>query len=149
MKKTLYTTLLVFFIGQVYAQKEISWTLGVKKISANTYEIRLLAVMQHPWHIYSQRTPEGGPLPTKITFAKNPLITFRGKPKEVGKLEQKHEAVFDIDVQYYSGNVDFVQTVRLKKPIKTTVDVAIEYMICNDELCQPPTTQKFTIALGE
>jgi Disulphide bond corrector protein DsbC len=148
-QRSIIFSIALFLSLQAHAQKEIQWNSTVKKISSATYEIRLLAAIQKPWHIYAQATPEGGPLPTKITFAKNPLVTLVGKTQEVGRVVQKHEAVFDVDVLYYEGIVDFVQRLKLKKPIKTSVQVTIEYMICNDEMCLPPATQKFTLSLGE
>ena len=50
--------------------------------------------MDHGWHIYSQTTPEGGPVPTTIEFTKNPLVNLQGTAKETGKMEQRHEELF-------------------------------------------------------
>ena len=70
--------------------------------------------MNSPWHTYSQFTPDGGPVATQFSFAKNPLYTLEGKVKENGNLIQKHEAVFGVDVKYFSEKVDFVQVVKMK-----------------------------------
>jgi hypothetical protein len=107
----------------------------------------LQATVQTPWHIYSQTTPDGDPAPTKIVFSKNQLLIISGQPKEVGKLMQKHEEAFGVDVKYFDGNVDFIQIVKMKSKAKTTVSGTIEFMVCNDEQCLPPTTNKFSITL--
>lgn len=134
-----------FLFAQI--QNPVSWTATSQKIADNTYEIHLTADINQGWHIYSQTTPDGGPVPTSITFTKNPLLTLEGSAKEVGKLEKHNEPLFGVDVKQFSNKVDFVQKVKLKAPVKTSVNVAVEFMVCNDKQCLPPSTRKFTVAL--
>lgn len=125
----------------------VKWSFSSTKKDASTFEIRITATIENGWHIYSQTTPEGGPVPTTIDFVKNPLLTFDGAAKEVGKLEQKHEPLFGVDVKQYSNKVEFVQTVKLKTKAKTVLNGTVEFMSCNDEECLPPTKEKFSITL--
>ena len=150
MKKIIIASAMLLFSGILFAQIQnpVSWTATSKKINDKTYEIHLIANIDAGWHTYSQTTPDGGPVPTSITFTKNPLLIFDGKTKEVGKLEQHIEPLFgNIDVKQFSNHVDFVQLVKLKAPVKTSVDVAVEFMVCNDKQCLPPSTKKFSVAL--
>lgn len=123
------------------------WSFTASKINATTYEIHLTANLEAGWHIYSQTTPEGGPVATKIKFAANPLVLVQGAATEVGKLEKKHEAIFGVDVKRFSNKVDFVQVVKLKGKVKTNITGSVDYMTCNDRECLPPTNQKFSIAI--
>lgn len=150
MKKYIIAGILLFYANFLFAQIQnpVSWTTSYKKINDKTYEIHLTTNIDNGWHIYSQHTPEGGPFPTSFTFTKNPLITLEGKAKEIGKLEQHVEPLFgNIDVKQFSNKVDFVQLVKLKAPVKTSVNVAVEFMVCNDKQCLPPKTEKFSVAL--
>lgn len=149
MKKILTGSFLLLFTNILFAQIQdpVSWSATSKKINDKTYEIHLTANIDNGWHTYSQTTPEGGPVPTSITFTNNPLLTLEGKTKEVGKLEQHNEPLFGVDVKQFSNKVDFVQVVKLKAPVKTSVNVAVEFMVCNDKQCLPPKTQKFSVAL--
>lgn len=149
MKKILILPFFILIGNVLFAQilHPVTWTAVSKKISDKTYEIRLTANMQKGWHIYSQTTPEGGPVPTNISFIKNPLLVMKGKVKEVGKLEQHNEPLFGVDVKQFSDKVDFVQVVNLKANVKTSVNMSVEYMLCNDKQCLPPSTKKFTVAL--
>ncbi len=70
-----------------------------------------------------------------------------GPAKEEGKLEQHHEELFGVDVKQFSNSVDFVQTIKLKSPVRTSANITVEYMVCNDKQCLPPTSKKFSIAL--
>jgi hypothetical protein len=57
---------------------------------------------------------------TSIKFSNNPLVVLQGQAKEVGKLQQNHEPLFGVAVKQFAGKVDFVQTVKLKTPVKQT-----------------------------
>ena len=126
----------------------VDWTYSAKKINATTYELRLTAKIESGWHLYSQTQPDDAiAQPTTISFNKNPLVEFQGKVKEVGKLEQKHEPLFGVDVKQFSNKVDFVQVIKLKAPVKTNISGSVEFMVCDDTQCLPPSTQKFSLAL--
>ncbi len=128
-------------------QDPVKWSFSVNKLSPTSYEVHMTATIEGNWHLYSQTTPDGGPIPTLVSFAKNPLLIISGKTREVGKLQQKHEPLFGVNVKQFSEKVDFVQTITLKKPLKTNVSGTIEFMVCDDTQCLPPATQKFSIPL--
>ena len=150
MKKLFTAAFLLMVSNILFAQlvkNPVQWTASTKKIADKTYEVRISAAIPDGWHIYSQNTPDGGPIPTEITFTKNPLVVAQGKTKEIGKMEKHFEPLFNVDVLQYSNKVDFVQVVKLKANVKTKVDVAVEFMVCDNKECLPPSTKKFTLAL--
>lgn len=151
MKKIFFALFLIFSSQVLFAQvlNPVNWTVTSKKIKDKTYEVHMTATINKGWHIYSQSTPEGGPIPTSISFTKNPLFELDGKTKESGKLEQRHEEIFGVDVKQFSNKVDFIQVVKLKSPVKTSANISVEYMLCNDRQCLPPTSKKFSIALNK
>jgi hypothetical protein len=130
-----------------FSQNPVQWSFSARKLADKKYEVHLNAIIQEPWHVYSQSTPEGGPLPTTITFGKNPLISLEGKARETGELHQVHDNTFDVDVKYFSGNVDFVQVVKVKSTARTAITGTVEFMACDDHQCLPPKTIPFTIQL--
>lgn len=144
----LYLFLMIALFNYAQIQKPVKWNYSAKKLNPTTYEVHLTASIDGKWHIYSQTTPDGGPIPTSIKFNTNPLIRLQGATKEVGKLQQKHEPLFDLDVKQFGNKVDFVQMVKLKAPVKTNVAGSIEFMVCDDTQCLPPSTQKFSIPLN-
>jgi hypothetical protein len=125
----------------------VQWKFESKKIADKKYEVKLIATMKDPWHIYSTTTPDGGPLPTTISFSKNPLTVIDGKIREVGKMESHFEKVFDIDTRYFNNKVEFVQVVSVKGNAKTNLTGTVEYMACTDRECLPPRSVPFSIAL--
>lgn len=147
-KVTVLLVLLVTgFMANAQVQNPVKWAYKLKKVNATTYEVQITATIDKGWHIYSQTTPDGGPVPTTIKFAKNPLVTLVGAAKEVGKLEQRHEELFGVDVKQFSNIVSFVQTVKVKTAVKTSVVGTVEFMVCNDTQCLPPTTNKFSLSI--
>jgi DsbC/DsbD-like thiol-disulfide interchange protein len=125
----------------------VKWSYTAKKLSNGKYELHMTATLEKGWHIYSQNTPDGGPVPTGFTFTKNPLATLSGPVKEVGKLETHFEKLFDVEVKQYSDKVDFVQAVTVKGTVKTNMAGKVEYILCNDKECLPPKIVDFSIAL--
>lgn len=147
MNKFYYPVLLCLCLGTVKAQGVVEWKFYAKKVADKTYEIRLTAKVTEPWHIYSQSTPKGGPLPTAISFGKNPLLILQGKPKEEGDMEMYHDEIFDVDVYAYGDKVDFVQIIKLKAAAKTKLTGTVEFMACTKEQCLTPEKRPFSVAL--
>lgn len=146
MKKLTVSLLLVCMVAAASAQK-ITWSYSAKKLAGNKYELHITATPPAGWHVYSQTTPDGGPLPTVFTFNKNPLVTITGIPKENGKIVNYFDKNFKVNVKYFESKAEFVQVVTLKGKVKTNITGQVESMICNDRQCLPPVTEKFTIAL--
>lgn len=149
MKKVLLFFALIIVAAVVHAQIEnpVQWSYAAKKVNDKVYQVVITATVPKPWHIYSQYTPDGGPKPTKIEFTKNPLLIVTGAPKENGTLKTVHDNNFGVDVKYFGDKVEFVQTIQLKAAAKTSISGTIDYMVCNDVKCLPPTKQPFDIKL--
>lgn len=149
MRGVLSALLLIVLSATAVAQVKnpVKWAFSVKKVSGGVFQIHMNATIEQGWHIYSQSTPEGGPIPTAFTFSKNPLVTVSGKVKEIGKVEKHFEPLFKVDVIQFSDKVEFVQLVKVKKGVKTSVNGLVEYMSCNDKECLPPKEEKFSLSL--
>lgn len=146
MKRLVSMVAVLFLIAAAIAQP-VQWNNTVKKTGPNTYEVHFTATVQSPWHLYSQHTPAGGPVPTEISFNKNPVLKFNGAVTEVGELVNRKEEAFGIDVMYFNDRVDFVQTITTKAKLKTNITGTIKYMVCNDRECLPPKTIQFQLPI--
>lgn len=148
MKRIVLAMTLLFSVATLNAQPPVKWSYKAKKTGDKLYEIHLEAKLDDEWHIYSQTTPEGGPVPTTISFSKNPLVTLEGGIKEVGKLEEHFEPLFGVKVKQYSDKVEFIQLIKLKAAVKTAINGHLEFMVCNDVECMPPSKKAFSIRLN-
>jgi len=153
MKNILFSFLSVFLIShaslaQSGSAKQVTWTYAAKKLADKKYEVRMTAVIQGNYHLYAQQAGVEGPVPTTISFSPNPLLTLDGKPSEQGKKITKMEEAWDGKVNFYEKTVTFVQIVNAKSKAKTSLNGKIEFMVCNDELCLPPSEVSFKIPIG-
>jgi len=148
MNRIVFSIAIIFCFNAVNAQQKISWTYSTKKLADNQYEVHMTANPPIGWHIYSQLTPEGGPIPTSFSFSKNALTTLVGKVVENGKLIKYYDKNFKVDVKYFEGKADFVQIIKVKGKLKTNLSGKVESMICNDRTCMPPVIEKFNVLLN-
>lgn len=148
-KLFIVTFLLVTSVSFAQPLSPVSWSFASKKISANVYEVHLVATIQQGWHLYSQDQPADAiAQPTSFNFSKNPLVDLEGKVKEIGKLEKYRDKKLDVSANQYSEKVTFVQKVKLKGRVKTNVSGKLEFQTCDDKKCLPPKIVNFSIALG-
>lgn len=135
----------VAFLCKAQEPYPVAWRFSTVKLGDKTFEVHFRATIEPKRHIYSQDIPPGTAMPTTITFEKNPLIILRGEISEHGKPEQKLED--DILLKYYKGQVEFVQVIKVKADVKTTLNGNINFMVCTDESCLPPADKRFSITL--
>ena len=148
--KHLIPVLTLLFATSVFGQsnKQVQWNFTSKKINETTYEIHMTATVNGDWHLYAQNVGVDGPVPTSFSFNKNPLLVLDSKIKEVGNLVKKKEEVWGGVVNYYENKVNFIQVVKLKGNVKTNVAGKVEFMVCNDSQCLPPSTVDFKVNVG-
>jgi DsbC/DsbD-like thiol-disulfide interchange protein len=149
MKKLLVALCLFALPVLALAQEEnpVKWEFTSKKVNATTYEVIAKATIEKGWHVYAQEAGEG-PIPTTFKFAKNPLVATTGKVKEVGKMHKAFDKNFDSELKYYENTVSFVQTVTVKGKAATKLKGSVEFMVCDDHQCLPPTEVEFAFNVG-
>lgn len=125
----------------------VSWSFSSESLADGTVQVVLTATMEEGWHIYATVLEnELGPLPTAVRF--NPSETYE---MQGGLLEPTPIQVFDpnfeMQVQYHSGTVRFVQQMKPKFDGQVEVSGEVEYMVCNDRTCLPPKLVTFSLDL--
>ena len=146
----------IFLLFTVVSQAQngskspVQWQYSAKKVADKIYEIHVTATLDAGWHAYSQQQPEEAVAqPTQIQFKANPLVGLQGKMKEVGQMEKWSDESTGIKANQYAKQVDFVQTVKTKGSVKTSLSGSLTYQVCTDKMCLPPKTESFSIPLGE
>jgi thiol:disulfide interchange protein DsbD len=150
MKRTILFGLAVVTgtLAMAQSSKQVNWAWSAKKIADKTYEIHMTATIGGDYHMYAQDAGGEGPIPTTFTFTKSPLFALDGAVKEKGQLVKKFETAWNHDVKYYEKTVDFVQVVRLKSNVKTSLAGKVEFMVCNDHECLPPADVEIKVPVG-
>jgi thiol:disulfide interchange protein DsbD len=149
MKKiiTLLSVIWITVSAAAQIQDPVDWSYSVKKVSADTYTFTATANIEGDWHIYSQTTGKGGPVPTKINFNKNPLITVVGATKETGQVKQVYDDLFKTKVRYIGETATYTQTLKVRGGVKTNISGFVAYMVCDDRQCLPPSKKTFDLKL--
>ncbi|MBW1656661.1 protein-disulfide reductase DsbD family protein [Flavobacterium quisquiliarum] len=144
--KTILLFLFFFAFANTNAQilEPVKWTSKIEKKGNNAILI-FDAVIEKDWHMYSQFTPEGGPLALEITF-KNQKGNYElvGKAKE-GKTKTSFNDVFGVDETYFEGKAHVEQEIKIINPNLKTVDVDFDFQVCK-EVCIN-SSKKFSIAI--
>ena len=68
--KKLFSVLLLLLTTISFAQIQdpVKWESQIEKSSDSEYIITLIGSIEENWHMYSQHTPMGGPLPTEFIY---------------------------------------------------------------------------------
>lgn len=146
MKKiTLILTMVVMTTISAFAQLEnpVTWQYAAKKTGKNEATLYIKASIDPNWHLYSQNMKPGGPNKTEFTFASSKDYALIGKTMEPKPIT-KYEKVFKMDVSYFENEVLFTQKVKLNKAT-TAVKGKVEFMVCDDKQCLPPSEVTFSI----
>lgn len=155
MKKNILLSVLLssFLFSIAFSQtgsaKQVKWTTSSKKIGDKLYELKLTATIAGDFHLYAQDAGVEGPVPTTISFTANPLLVLDGKTIEIGKKITKVEQAWDGKVNFYEKTVTFTQKIKGKTKAKTNIIGKVEFMVCNDELCLPPSEFNFKVPIGQ
>ena len=136
MKKiaVLLLLFLSFYNSNAQILKPVKWTSKVEKISDSEFKIILTGTIEPEWHLYSQFTPEGGPLSMLLTF-KNQKSNFDlvGKAVE-SPYKKKFNDVFEVDEYYFEKTVTITQKIKVTNTANNKVLLHLDYQVCK-EVC--------------
>ncbi|QGK75214.1 thioredoxin family protein [Flavobacterium sp. SLB02] len=151
MSKSVWNKIIIFFLFFAFAKgnaqilEPVKWTSKIEKKSGNNAVLIFDGTIEKDWHMYSQFTPEGGPLALEIAF-KNQKgnYTLVGKAKE-GKTRTAFNDVFGVNETFFEGKAHIEQEITIINPNLKTVDVEFDFQVCK-EVCIN-SNKKFSIAI--
>jgi len=148
MRKYFALIALIFgFFGNAQILNPVQWKTKVVQKSATEFELIMDATIENEWHMYSQFTPENGPLPTVFDY-KNAKGNFNlvGKTKE-SPYKKVYNDIFEVDEYYFAKTAQFKQVIKVTNPKVKEVNVYVEYQVCKEQCIQQDAT--FTFKLPE
>lgn len=136
LKKILLLLFVAFsFLGFTQiSDGNTKWSTKIDYLDNGNIRVNVVATIEKGWHIYSLYTPEGGAMPTSISFdEKNGQYTLEEILKEPKPIT-KYEEVFEVDVKYHNGpKVVFEQILKSKSDTNFIINIEIEAQVCNEE----------------
>ena len=147
MRKLTYILLLFAFVAQGQIINPVKWKTKVVQKSETEFELVMDATIENEWHMYSQFTPENGPLPTVFDY-KNAKgnFTLVGKTKE-SAYKKVFNDIFEVDEYYFENTAQFKQIIKVTNAQLKEVKVYVEYQVCKEQCIQQDAT--FTFKLPE
>lgn len=141
--KRFFTAFIFLMTTLAWAQPQaVTWSTSYENTDEHTI-ITVHAEIAEGWHLYSQNLDEGGPIPTSFVLEDDSAFTTVGGWAE-GEPHVEFDPNFDMDLAYFSDGADF--TIKLLPTEKEfTVKGELEFMVCNDEMCLPPTYEDFSV----
>ena len=131
-------SLFFYGFGQSQILEPVKWTTSVEKVSSKEYVLIATATIEPHWHLYSQNVPDDGPVPTVFTFENDGNFLKKGNTLE-GKGLTVNDPVFEMQIKYFENKTTFRQSVRLKSEPPFAIKGSVEFMVCDDTRCLPPT----------
>ena len=147
MKKIIF--LLYCFLAFASANAQIldpvKWTTKIEKKSNTNYVLTFNGVIENDWHMYSQFTPDGGPLPLEVIF-KNQKGNYNlvGKSKE-SKTTTTFNDVFEVNETYFTKKAQIQQEISVTNLQNSKIEVALNYQVCKEACIN--LEKKFTFSV--
>ena len=139
MKKLILILLLISSFN-TFSQviKPVKWTTSVEKISETEYNLVAIAAIDNSWHLYSQNVPKNGPNPTVFNFEANKDYTLLGNVIE-DEGHTVNDPVFKMMIKFFENSAEFKQRIKILNTELSLVKGEVEFMVCDDTRCLPPT----------
>ena len=126
----------------------VKWAYSVENVNDNEATLVIKATIEKGWHVYSQYIKEGGPIPTSFKFTPSKDYKLIGQVVELPKAKSGNDKNFDnMLISWHENTAFFRQKIQLNRP-KTIVEGVLEFMVCNDRQCLPPTEVSFKIPVA-
>ena len=139
--KRILTLFAVVFATVLFAQPQpVKWSTSYE-VQDPYIKVIVHADIEEGWHLYSQNLEDGGPIPTSFYLDTSSAFASLGSWSE-GEPHVEYDPNFEMDLAFFSESADF--TILLEpKETDFMVKGELEFMVCNDEMCLPPTYVDF------
>ena len=134
MKKLFYlfSLALVFTTAQAQILNPVKWEPKIEKQTDGNFLITLKGNIEKDWHVYSQFTPEDGPLPTEFIFHQaTDNYEIIGDATE-SKTQRQFNTVFEVDEVFFVDQAVFTQQIKQTNPEHQKVQLELFYQVCKE-----------------
>jgi len=130
---------------------KLTWTIHPDPDVAHSNEwiaLRFDLSIEEGWKLYALDSPAGRPLAIEFDSLP-PGVMLEGVRQQ--QPETGYDPNFDMDVRYFMDSAAIQAGIALPDEIQEghrTLQGQITYMVCNDDMCLPPRTEPFEVALS-
>jgi thiol:disulfide interchange protein DsbD len=128
-------------------QNPVSWKTSVTQVEDSVYQITFEAAIENRWHLYDIGPYEDGPNATAFTFDLPETVSLIGSVEMIDEPVRKFDDMFGMEIGSFEKKARFGQKVKLSGK-GASLKASVEWMVCDDRQCLPPTDEDFTISIG-
>ncbi len=144
--------LTIFFLllaGSLTAQVKnpVKWKIDIKESGNNAYDLIFNATIGEGWHLYDLGPYTDGPNPTQFYFDESTYYKKAGGVKMLIQPKIEFDEMFQMKIGYFLNKAQFSQTIQVVSKDSVTVKGYVEWMVCDNGSCLPPTEYEFAIKL--
>ena len=138
-KTVLCLAALLAFCNVAFAQmlEPVKWTQELKMVSENEAELVFNATIEEGWHLYTTDVPADGPMPAALRVDVMEGVELDGELQSVGEVHTEYDAMFEMDVNYFSNAGSFVQRLKIADPENYRFEGLLEGQSCTEGACMP------------
>ena len=123
---------MLFTNTQAQILNPVKWVPKLEKKSNSDYLLTIIGNIEADWHVYSQFTPEDGPLPTELIFHnKEGNYDLLGKATE-SETKREFNDIFGVDEIFFSDKVVFTQSIKNNNPENEIIQLELFYQVCKE-----------------
>ena len=128
----------------------VTWTVSVEPAQAEPGDVLLLslaATIEGDWRMYAMDSPVGKPL--GVSFDASDAFVGTA-PITQPEPNQGFDQTLERDYTYFTEQVALSRAFRVTEAAAdgpASIAGTINYMVCNDEICLPPTRQPFQVSV--
>ncbi len=135
----LFCSNIIFCLGQ----SPEKWKFTKAQNNSGEYELTFTVTLEPDWHIYSQFTDEGGPLPMVFKFNESTCFERIGTVTEP-EPHVEFDSLFMVNLRTFDKEVSFKQKVKMKSQ-NCSINGTVEYQICKEACIFKETAFSFEI----
>ncbi|MBR5029562.1 MAG: thioredoxin family protein [Muribaculaceae bacterium] len=123
-------------IAQAQMLNPVKWTKSIKMTDDKNGVITFTANIDNGWHLYSNDTPDGGPIPLSIKWDKKDGVKLVGGLKHSKAPTTIDDEMFGMKVRQWEGSVSLSQKFTTTDS-KYKIEGEVNYQACSDQGCLP------------
>ena len=137
-------------LGDHGTTNHIKWTSSCTwSNDSDSIAVEIIAEIEEGWHLYSQiLESDEGPLATIFTFTESDSYSIDGKVAE-SEAKDEYDKNFAMNIRFFEKKAVFTQLISRKSSLAFKLNGNVNYMVCNDEMCLPPTDVPLIISIGK
>ncbi|MDD3107659.1 MAG: cytochrome c biogenesis protein CcdA [Alistipes sp.] len=129
------------------ANDPVRWSVESRQETKGRMDLIFTARIASPWHMYDLGPYTEGPNATTFTFVPNAQVRLLGGVEQLSTPTRLYDSIFGMQIGYFEREAQFRQRLEWVAGEQSLLEVTIEWMVCDDQQCMPPSEKELKIPL--